>query len=68
MVWPVLDAVAQHVDDAALADLALQAGEELAPRGAVVVEVEYLSDLWLRGPKESSQLDKVHAVFALVVI
>ena len=37
---PVLDAVAQHVDHAALGDLALQPGQELAPRRAVLAEVE----------------------------
>ena len=45
MVRPVLDAVAQHVDGAALADLALQAGQELAPRRAVLAEVERLGRL-----------------------
>ena len=33
---PVLDALAQHVDHAALGDLALEAREELPPRRAVV--------------------------------
>src|SRR6266542_2787373 len=40
MVRAVLDPVPQHVDGAALGDLALQAGEELAPRRAVLREVE----------------------------
>ena len=39
----VLDALAQHVDHAALGDLALQPGEELLPRGLVVLEVERLA-------------------------
>ena len=47
-MWPVLDAVAQHVDRAALADFTLQAGQELAPRGAILVEVERLGHLGLR--------------------
>ena len=37
---PVLDPVAQDVDDAALADLALQPGEELLARRAVLIEIE----------------------------
>ena len=55
VVRAVLDAVAQHVDHAALADLALQAGEELAPRRAVLAEVERLGDLRLRGAQEGAQ-------------
>ena len=39
VVRAVLDAIAQHIDHAALGDLALQPGEELAPGRAVVVEV-----------------------------
>ena len=54
MVRPVLDAVAQHVDHAALADLALEAGEELAPRRAVVVEVERLDERRLRRLQEAA--------------
>ncbi len=68
MVRPVLDAVTQHVDGAALADLALQAGQELAPCRAVLAEVERLGRLGLRLPQESGELRQVHAVLAVVVV
>ena len=68
LVRPVLDAVAQHVDDAALADLALQAGQELAPRRAVLVEVERLGRLGLGGLQEGAELRQVDAVLAVVVL
>ena len=55
MVRPVLDAVAQHVDHAALGDLALQPGEELLPRGPVVIEIERLASFgWVAGRKTRS--------------
>ena len=41
-MWPVLDAMPQDIDRAALADLALQAGQELASGGAICVQVECL--------------------------
>ena len=68
VVRPVLDAVAQHVDGAALADLALQAGQELAPCRAVLAEVERLGRLGLRLPQEGGELRQVHAVLAVVVL
>lgn len=45
---PVPDPMAQHVDHAALGDLALQAGHKLAPRRAVLAEIERLCDFRLR--------------------
>ena len=36
----MLHAVAQNVDDAALADFALKPGKEFLSRGAVVVEID----------------------------
>ena len=35
-MWPVRHSFAQHVDHAALADLALEAGQELSARWAIV--------------------------------
>ena len=39
VMGPVLDPFAEHVDDAALADLALEAGQELPTRRAIVFQV-----------------------------
>ena len=44
---PVFDAVTQDIDSAALADLALETGQELAPRGPVGVQFQRLGDPWL---------------------
>ena len=68
VVRAVLDPVAQHVDDAALADLALQPREELAPRRAVLAEVERLGDVRLRLAQEGRELREVDAVLAVVVL
>ncbi len=43
----VLDAVPQDIDRAALADLALQSGQELPSRRAVGIEVQRFGDPWL---------------------
>ena len=42
MVRPVPDAIAQHVDGPSLGGLSLQTGQELAPRRAVLAEVQRL--------------------------
>ena len=68
VVGAVLDPVAQDVDGAALADLALEAGEKLAARGAVLVEPESGGSVRLGGVKESAKLDQVDAVLAVVVV
>ena len=47
MMRAVLHAMAEHVYDATLGDLTLQAGEELTPSGAVVIEIECLCDFRL---------------------
>ena len=47
---PVLDPVAQHVDDAALGDLALEPVEELRPPGAVLGQVQGLRPPWAGWP------------------
>lgn len=67
LVRAVLEAMAQHVDGAALADLSLQAGQELAPRRAVLAKVERLGHAGLGGPQERRELRQVHAVLAVVV-
>ncbi len=68
MVRPVLEPVAQHVDRAALGDLALEPRQELAPRGPVLAEVERLGDLGLRLAQEGRELGEVDAIIAVVVV
>ena len=55
----VLDAMPQHVDDAALADLALQPGQELLARRAVVIEIERRQQGRLGRGDEGAQLDEI---------
>ena len=68
VVRAVLDAVAENIDGAALRDLALQAGEELATGGAVLVESESGGRVGLGGVEEGAQLDEIDAVLAVVVV
>ena len=65
---PVLDPLAEHGDGAALGDLPLEASEEPAPRGAVLVEGQRRGRLGLGGPEEGGQLGEVHAELAVVVV
>jgi hypothetical protein len=69
---PVLHALAQHVDDAALADLAGEAGEELEAVDVLgVVRVghrQLLERLGLRGAQEGEELRHVERVGAVVVL
>ena len=68
VVGAVLDPVAQDIDGAALADLALEAGEKLAACGAVFVEADSGSGVRLGGVEEGAELDQVDAVLAVVVV
>lgn len=52
---------------AAFADLALQPHQELAPRRAVLAEVERVAHLRMRLAQEGRELRQVHAVLAVVV-
>ena len=65
---PVLDAAAQHVDGAALGDLSLQPGEELAPGGAVLGERQRFGGLGPGRAQEGRELGEVDAVLAVVVV
>ena len=69
---PVLHALAQHVDDAALADLAGEAGEELEAVDVLgVVRVghrQLLERLGLGGAQEGEELRHVERVGAVVVL
>ena len=40
VMWPVLDPLAEHVNHAAFADLALEAGQKLAPGRAILTQVQ----------------------------
>ena len=68
VVGAVLDAVAEDGDGAAFGDLALEAGEELAAGGAVLVEAEGGGGVGLGGVEEGAELDEVDAVLAVVVV
>ena len=68
VVGPVADAVAQHVDGAALADLPLEPGEEPAARGAGFGQVQGLGGFGLGGAQEGGELGQVDAVLAVVVV
>ena len=68
VVRAVSDAVAQHVDGAALGDLALQPGEELAPRRTVLVERQRFGGVRLGGLQECRELDPIDAELAVVVV
>ena len=68
VVGAVPDAVAQDVDGAALGDLALQAGEELAAGGTVLVEAKGGGSVGLGCFEERLELDQVDAVLAVVVV
>src|ERR1035437_4648721 len=56
LVGSVLHAVAEHINDAAFGYLALQAVEELAPSGAVIVKIQRIGGLRLSGPQEGAEL------------
>src|SRR5690606_7152323 len=68
LVRTVLEPVPQHVDGAALADLALEPRQEFAPRRSVLPEVEGVGHLRLRLAEEGRKLGEVHAVLAVVVL
>src|SRR5438093_1154583 len=63
----MLDTLAQDIDHAVLADLALEPREKLQPRGIVLAQVDRLSRLRLRCTQESREVRKVHAVLPVVV-
>src|SRR5215831_9258500 len=68
MMGAVLHAMSKHVDHAALGDLTLHAGEELAASWTVVIEIERLGDLRLCGVQEGAELRKVYTELAVVVL
>ena len=68
VVRDVLDAVAQHVNGAALRDFALQPRQELAPRRTVLVQRQRIRRLRLGGVQKGRKLDAVDAILAVVVV
>ena len=67
VVGAVVDPVPEHVDGAAARDLAVEAGEELTPGGAVQVEVEQLGGFGLGCAEEGREVGEVDAELAVVV-
>ena len=65
---PVLDPLAEHVDEAALADLALEAGQELPARWAIVFEAQPLERIRLRFDEKRQELRQIDRVLAVVVV
>ena len=65
---PVPDPVAQHVDRAALGDLALEPRQEPAARRSVRVQRQNLGGLRLRGTQERGELRQIDAILAVVVV
>ena len=63
----MLDAFAQHVDDAALGDLRVQAMQKLRPLRAVLIQSQGLSRLRLSRVHEHAQHRQVDNVLAAVV-
>jgi len=67
VVGAVLDPFTQHVDHAALADLALQASQKLAACRPIGPEAQRLDERLLRREKETAELNEVDAVLAVVL-
>lgn len=67
MVGTVPDAVPERVDRAALVDLALKPGQELAAGRAVFVEAQRGGGVGLGGMEETAELDEIDAVLSVVV-
>ena len=64
----MVEAVAQHVDSAALGNLALEPGQEFAPCRAVLGQPQRCRGLGLGGTQEGRELDQIDAVFPVVVV
>ena len=68
VTWPVLDSLAEHVDDAAPAYFALEACQKLAVPKAVGSELEALVGMRLGLDSKAKELRQVHGVLAVLVI
>lgn len=65
---PVLEAVAQDIDDPALGDLALELGKEFLPGRGVLVEIERRDERRLGRRDKSPELDEIDRPAAVVVV
>ena len=65
---PVLDPIAEHVDDTTLADLALEASQKLPAPWAIIFEAQALKHLWLRLDEERQELCQIDRVLAVIVV
>ena len=65
---PVLDPLAEHIDDTALANLALQPGQEFTPRRTPFGQRQRLGGLRLRRLQERRELDPINTELAVVVL
>ena len=68
VMGPVLDPLAEHVDDAALADLALEAGQELPAPWTIVFQAQPLEGIRLRFDEERQELGQIDRVLSVVVV
>ena len=68
LVRTMLDALAQHVNGAAPGYLTLQAGQESAPRGAVLVQTKRVCGLGLGSSEEYEELGEVQAELPIVAL
>ena len=64
----VLHAVAQHIDDTTLGDLALQAVQELQPLRAILADPQRLDCVGLSGVQEAEQHRQVNGVVAVEIL
>lgn len=68
MVGTVLDAVAQHFNDAPLGHLSLKASQKLVACRAVLLQPEGRGGFGLGGVEKTAELDQVKAMFTVVIV
>src|SRR5262245_36648365 len=66
VVWPVLEPLAEQVDRAALADLALETRQELPPCRPVLSKVQGVGYFRLGLAQEGRKLGEIHAILSVV--
>ena len=64
----MVDAVAQHVDAAALGDCALESGQKFAPCWAVRGQPQRFRGFGLGRTQKGRELDQIDAVLAVVIV
>ena len=68
MMRAVFDAMTQHIDHAALADLSLQAGEKFLPDGAGVIKVESFNGFRLSSLEKFGKLHQIDGIFPVIIV